>query len=307
MRNDDTPVIATDPAPISAIADLVDVPTPVENQEATYSEASALPMKHFHLRSHPFSDNVNPEFFFRTESHEEAFLRMKQCIEDDVSLGLTTAISGTGKTLLTQILLHDLDPRKHKTILVMVYPGMTRTALLREVLSELEIDPAPGTRMTMHSMISAIQTEIIRMHRKRRKLVIIIDEVHFLRSDSLHILRTLSNIEIPERKLLTILLFGEDVFMKRLANPTYKSLFSRIFERVTLRPLTPNEVEQYIKFRCLMAGGGPSLFAPEVFEKIYEMSQGIPREINRLCHTALARAARNKSISVDLKALKPSE
>jgi type II secretory pathway predicted ATPase ExeA len=48
-------------------------------------ETSADPLKMFRLAAQPFADNVNPEFFFRTEAHEEAFLAMKQCIEEHVS------------------------------------------------------------------------------------------------------------------------------------------------------------------------------------------------------------------------------
>ena len=290
------------------IADLVDVPQatshkPQATSQEVYAERSTTPLEHFHLRSHPFADNVNPEFFFRTEAHEEAFLRMKQCIDEDVALGLTTATSGTGKTMLTQILLQELDPRRYKPILVLVYPAMTRTALLNEIMNELQLEIPAGARANTYGMIGAIQQEIIRLHRRGVKLVIIIDEVHFLRADSLHILRTLSNIEVPERKLVTLLLFGEESFLARMENPTYRSLFSRIFERVMLRPLNKNEVEQYIKFRCLMVGGGPGLFTQETFDRIYELTQGIPREINRICHTAMSRAARRNLIKVDLSVI----
>lgn len=283
--------------------DILELPAASLASNETFEQASTAPLEHFHLRSHPFSDNVNPEFFFRTEAHEEAFLRMKQCIDEDVALGLTTSISGTGKTMLTQILLQELDPRRYKPILVLVYPGMSRTALLNEIINELQIDLAAGVRPSIYTMIAAIQQEIIRLHRRGIKLVVIIDEVHFLRPDSLHILRTLSNIEVPERKLVTLLLFGEESFLHRMENPTYRSLFSRIFERVVLRPLNRNEVEQYVKFRCLMVGGGPGLFSSETFDRIYELTNGIPREINRICHGAMARAARKRLIHVDLSAV----
>ncbi|MCX7014708.1 MAG: AAA family ATPase [Candidatus Sumerlaeota bacterium] len=282
------------------IAELVDSPTASVSAALAPEQNSSLPLRHFHMRSHPFLDNVNPEFFFRTEAHEEAFLRMKQCVEDDVAVGLTAAISGTGKTLLTQILLQELDPRRFKPILILVYPGMTRVALLREIVSELERDPDPARRLSVHYMISAIDDEIVRLQRRGVKLVIILDEVHFLSTDSLHILRTLSNIETPERKLVTLLLFGEDCLLKRMEHPIYRSLLSRIFERVTLRPLNRDEVEQYVKFRCLMVGAGPNLFLPETFNRIHELSGGIPREVNRICHAALGRAARKGAIRVNL-------
>jgi general secretion pathway protein A len=261
------------------------------------SERSADPVKHFGFAAMPFADNVNPEFFFRTESHEEAFIAMKRCIEEHVSLGLTTAISGTGKTLLTQVLIQELDPRRYQPVLILAYPGMTRTALLKELASELKLEDL-SRRPTTHALISAIQGHIIQQYIKGMRLILIIDEVHFLGADTLHILRTLSNIEVPEQKLVSVLLFGERSFLAKMKRPTFASVFSRTFARVEIRPLNRQETQQYVKFRLLMAGGRPQLFNDKLFPILHEMTGGIPREINRLCHNALAFAARMDRPSV---------
>jgi general secretion pathway protein A len=265
---------------------------------AAIHEDSALPIKHFKLSSHPFSDSVNPNYFFRTEAHEEAFLAMKQCIEDNVALGLTTAISGTGKTLLTQVLLQGLDPRKYQAILVLAYPGMSRTALLRELLSELKAEKVPE-RGGVHQLVSAIQQHIIQQYIRGIRLVVIIDEVHFLSADALHVLRTLSNIEFPDHKLVTVLLFGENSFLTKMKNAAFRSVFSRMFTRLELRPLHRHEVEQYVKYRLLVAGGRPNLIAASAFDPLFERSHGIPREINRICHNALALAAKEGKSELD--------
>jgi type II secretory pathway predicted ATPase ExeA len=52
-----------------------------------------------------------------------------------------------------------------------------------------------------------------------------------------------------------------------------------------------------------MAGGHGQLFAAETFTLIHELSQGIPREINRICHNALTLAARCGEKKVTAKAL----
>jgi general secretion pathway protein A len=224
----------------------------------TLEEESALPLKHFGLSAHPFADSVNPNFFFRTEAHEEAFIAMKQCIEDNVSLGLTTALSGTGKTLLTQVLLQELDKDRFQTILVLAYPGMSQTGLLREILTELGADEIPE-RAGTHKLITAIQQHVVHQYMRGVRLVLVIDEVHFLKAEALHLLRTLSNIEAPDRKLVTVLLFGERSFLDKMKQPKFRSIFSRMFVRTELRPLHRKEVEQYIKFRLLVAGGRPDL------------------------------------------------
>ncbi len=272
------------------IDDLVDQPASGASRE-TMEENSALAAKHFRFTSHPFADCVNPEYFFRTESHEEAFIAMKRCIEDHISLGLTTAISGTGKTLLTQVLMQELDPRIYQTILVLAYPGITRTALLREILGELGVQDLPE-KANMHKLVSLVQQHIIEQYTKGIRLVLIIDEVHFLSADTLHVLRTLSNIEVPENKLVTVLLFGEQIFLNKMKHPSFRSIFSRMFTRSEIRPLDHAEVKQYIKFRLMMAGGKSDLFPHDAIDLVHKNSGGIPREINRICHNALGLAAR---------------
>ncbi|MBI1785334.1 AAA family ATPase [Candidatus Sumerlaeota bacterium] len=223
---------------------------------------------------------------------------MKRCIEDHISLGLTTAISGTGKTLLTQVLLQELDPRLYQSILVLAYPGMSRTALLREILGELKIEGIPE-KANLHKLVSIVQQYIVDQYMKGIRLVLIIDEVHFLQADALHMLRTLSNIEVPDNKLVTVLLFGEQVFLTKMKHPSFRSIFSRMFTRAEIRPLDFGEVNQYVKFRLMMSGGKVDLIQPEALELIYKNSGGIPREINRICHNALAIAAREGKKQVE--------
>ena len=256
----------------------------------TVEEFSPLPLKHFRLQASPFSDNVNPNFFYRTEAHEAAFIAMKRCIEEDISLGLTTAVSGTGKTLLTQVLLQELDPARYKPVLTLIYPKMSRIALLADICNELKIDMA-NRKPTMYELVSAIQQEIMDLYLRGIKLVLIIDEVHFLTAENLQVLRTLSNIEIPQKKLVSVLLFGEESFLAKLAHPTFKSILSRMYTRVQLRPLKDEEVEQYVKFRLLLVNGSTSIFDPNCFTWLARSTKGIPREINRLCHNALQLAA----------------
>ena len=275
--------------------------TPVPGREMI-EEHSSVPLKFFKIDHHPFSDNVNPQFFYRTEAHEAAFMAMKRCIEDDVSLGLTTAVSGTGKTLLTQVLLQELPAGRYKPALILIYPKMSRTALLREICSELGVEIL-AKRPTTYDLVSAVQQKTMDLYLRSIKLVLIIDEVHFLNAENLQVLRTLSNIEIPEKKLLTILLFGEESFLTKLGDPVFKSILSRMFTRVRLRPLERSEVEQYVKYRLLLVNCRTNLFEPECYNWLTEASGGIPREINRLCHGAMQRAAERGCRSISKEVL----
>jgi general secretion pathway protein A len=284
----------------AAIVEMIDV-TPATDPAEQRRQAATRAYEWFGFEDDPFRDSVNPKFFFRTESHEDTYRKMRRCVEGDIALGLTTAASGTGKTLLTQILLNDLDPKRYRPVLILVYPRMTRAALLSEVARELEA--TTPRHASAQTLAAAVHHRIIELYRQGIKPVLIIDEVHFLQADTLHILRTLSNIEVPQRKLVTILMFGEEAFLDKMEEPKYRSLFSRVFVRSDLQPLSAHEVEQYVKFRCLVAGGNGAVFERVTFPMIHERSGGIPREINRICYTAMERAAERRRKSIGLEVL----
>lgn len=249
----------------------------------------------FGLRENPFHDTVNLEYYFKSAAHEEAFLRLAATVRDGIALGLVTGPAGVGKTIVSQLLLQGLDRSTARVIMVLVTPGMGRTALLREMLREAGATEMP-TRY--HDLLELLQKTMVDLHRQGQRLVAIVDEAHFLSSEALHILRTLSNLESPRQKLCTCLLFAEERFLRRLAHPAHSSLATRIYHRISLRPLSEPETAQYLNFRLLVAGGRPALFDDGALAAIYAASGGICREVNRLAYLALDAAWRGGRQSV---------
>ena len=250
------------------------------------------------LRENPFADSVHPAFFFRTDGHAEAFRDMVLAVEFQASLGMVTGPSGTGKTLLTQLLLTHFDDAKHRAILVLVTPGLSKTGLLREILSELNL-ALPAGIARVQDLMKLLSNHIIELHQEGRRLVIIIDECHLLSADCLHIVRTLSNIEIPQQKLITCLLFGEARLEQRLTHPSYESLRNRIYLRSQLRALTDDEAAQYIKYRLMTAGRLTDLFTEPALAALREHSGGICRSLNKLAMLSLIEAADRQASMID--------
>jgi general secretion pathway protein A len=253
------------------------------------SEKPPSMFEHFGFSVNPFSDAVNPDFFYETDQHERAYLRLMATVEQDISLALLTGQSGTGKTLLSQLVLKNLDPDRYVPILVLVTPKMSKTAMLREILIEAGIKP-PERQCFTNTMIGLLSDYIISLHRQGRKLVIFIDECHFLSAESLHTLRTLSNIEIPEKKLLTCILLSEPRILTRLRHPNYEAIRGRIYMETALEKLSREDTEQYIKLRLLQAGGRDDLFDASGLLAAYMCSGGICRLINKVCACAMMEA-----------------
>ncbi len=286
--NDAEPILSIAPDPGDApLADLLpDHGSGVLVPAAHISEEEDF-LRFFGLNEMPFPDAVNPKFFYKTDGHDEALIRLTLALRHDMALGLVTGPSGSGKTLLSQLLLQQLDPARFEAALILASPGLSKTALLKAVMRELGLPVPEGPFVSAQELLARIQDRVIELHQQGRKLALVVDECHFLAPDSLHMIRTLTNLETPDRKLVTILLFGEDRFLKRLQHPSYESIRNRLYLRSELKPLTAADTEQFIKFRLMVAGRLEDLFDADAFAGIHEWSGGICRRINKLATLSL--------------------
>lgn len=255
-------------------------------------------VRFYGLLENPFADSVNPAYFYKTDSHAEALKRMILAVEHQTSLGMITGLSGTGKTLVTQLLLQQLNPAKYQVVLVLVSPGLRKTGLLHEILSELNIAVPEGINRTQ-DLLKVLSNYIIDLYRQERRLVMIIDECHLLNAECLHLVRTLSNIEIPECKLTTCLLFGEERFAARLQHPSYESLRNRMYLRGELQPMSAGECAQYVKFRLMVAGRINELFDAGALAALHARSGGVCRNLSKLCMLTLLYGAMEGKSTID--------
>ncbi len=243
--------------------------------------------ENFGLKCNPFQDSLDTQLFFRTRQHEEALLKIRIGIEERHALILLTGKAGTGKTLVSQLVLRGLDQQRYVPSFVFVFPGMGKGPLLDAILVEA------GIEETIHSTakrLFRLQEAALYRHSRGERLVIIVDEAHFLKADGLHLLRTLSNLETEREKLVTVVLVSEDSLVKRLKRPSYNSLRSRVTFTISLAPLGLPETEQFIKFRLLKCGGDINLMTRECYEMVHHLTGGIPREINKLLYNGLLEA-----------------
>jgi len=144
-----------------------------------------------------------------------------------------------------------------------------------------------------------LSNHIIDLHQQGRRLVIILDECHLLSSDCLHVVRTISNIETPEKKLSTCLLFGEDRLAQRLNHASYDSLRNRIYLRSELPPLSAEDAAQFIKYRLMTAGRLTDLFTPEAIVALHRGSRGIARSLNKLAMLTLVEGGLRRRPAID--------
>jgi general secretion pathway protein A len=224
---------------------------------------------------------------FMSTRHQEGLAHLLYGINYGGGFVALTGEVGTGKTTLCHCLLQQLP--KHIDIALILNPMLNATELLATICDELKIIYDQNWH-TLKNLIDALNLHLLTAHASGRRTVIVIDEAQNLSMDVLEQIRLLTNLETSKTKLLQIILVGQPELKDLLNQSELRQLNQRITARYHLLPLSLDETRTYIRHRLMVCKGDPYLFTESAINKIFQLSKGIPRVINIICHCALLGA-----------------
>lgn len=250
--------------------------------------------EHFGFQEDPFGVSPDPRFLYLGPAHHEAFAALLYGVKMRRGFMCLIGEPGTGKTTLLYALLERLEGSL-KTVFL---PGtdLTFKQRLQFIIESLGAKPIGGTVL---SLTRQLQDLLADEWRADSNVVLIFDEAQNLTVREMEDIRLLTNFEVPQAKLLQVILVGQPQLRDKLALPELAQLKQRITVNVNLRPLTLSETAEYIEHRLRCTEWNKplhTLFSRPVVAALHESSRGIPRLINAICHNALLIAyAENKS------------
>lgn len=240
-------------------------------------------LNHWKLVTRPFEAAWDTRFFYRSEQHQEALDRLIYLAMEG-GMGVLTGSMGCGKTLTRSVFQHVL-PVEQFRIVVLENSGFSVHEIVRALLRRL----GPPDLLLPEDALSCedlLQHLLATECEQGRQVVVILDEAQDLSKESLHELRRLTNFNGSGSHLITIILVGLPELQPLVES--VPSVEQRIGLRYHLAPLSEEEVSGYLAHRLHVAGH-PSgcVFDPGAGRLIYQLSQGVPREINRLAKLVL--------------------
>lgn len=247
----------------------------------------------FGLSAKPFGKTPDPSFLYESPQHREALARLEYAVEEK-ELALLTGDIGSGKTTLSRALIDRVG--ESRPVVLLINPRLTPMQLLRAIAAGLDIDP-PRMR---HDLLDRLHTRLYELYEEKREPVLIIDEAQLIPGKAtFDEIRLLTNFQLDDQNLLSVLLVGQPELARRLDREAYAPLRQRIGMRYSLGPLSPSETVAYVEHRIRTAGGDRNPFTPEAMEQVHQLSRGIPRLINTLATTALLDAYGEDAESID--------
>jgi general secretion pathway protein A len=240
--------------------------------------------KHFNLKENPFSIAPDPRYLYMSDKHREALAHLMYGLKTAGGFVLLTGEVGTGKTTVCRCLLEQLPD--DLDVAFVLNPKLTASELLATICDELQISYDPGS-CSIKELIDGINHHLLEAHGAGRKTVLIIDEAQNLEPEVLEQIRLLTNLETNQHKLLQIIMLGQPELRDQLAKPELRQLSQRITARYHLSPLDRQDIAPYINHRLAVAGHYKKLFPDKLVNRIFNLTNGIPRLINVVCDRSL--------------------
>ncbi|MGH8706352.1 MAG: ExeA family protein, partial [Burkholderiales bacterium] len=241
-------------------------------------------LQHFGLREPPFGITPDTSFFYACRSTQAALNTLLVAVGNGEGFIKITGEVGTGKTLLCRKFLATLD-----TGWVTAYipnPKLEARTLLFALAEELGT-AVDGTG-DQFRLLKGIARSLLDLARRRKRVVLCMDEAQAMPLETLETVRLLTNLETEKRKLLQVVLFGQPELDRKLASESIRQLRQRITFQHALKGLAEDEVGSYIAHRLAVAGYcGETLFGSRAVIALHRASGGVPRLVNILAHKAL--------------------
>ncbi len=256
-------------------------------------------LQFYNLKEHPFSNSIDIRFFFETEQHAQALLRLKYAVDTKKGLAVVVGDVGTGKTTLARRMLNELDEDKYEAaLLVVIHTSVTADWLMKKIAMQLGITDVQENKL---GILSQLYKKFVEINESGRKIIVLMDEAQMLASrEIMEEFRGLLNMEGSDGKLITLVFFGLPDLEDALALD--EPLQQRVAVKYKLQGFDENMTKEYIRHRLKIAGCEEEIFESDAVTAIHRYSNGIPRLINTVCDNAMFEGflIKQKPLSKDI-------
>ena len=239
-------------------------------------------LAHYGLKIKPFNISPDPQFLWLGERHREALATLKYGIQENKGFLLLTGDVGTGKTVLINSLIKQIDVKV--IVATIPDPGLGLIDFYNILADEFKM----GRGFTQKGeFLIHFKKFLIKAYGDQKTVLLIIDEAQRLKHELLDEIRVLSNVDFRGSKLISIFLVGQSELREMLLEERNRPFRQRISVNHNIEPLNEKETVAFIEHRLKVAGATRRYFTADAMREVHAFSNGFPRLINVMCDHAL--------------------
>lgn len=236
----------------------------------------------YSLSAMPFRKDIDSKQLLSSEAFTEGLARLEY-LKNTRGIAVVVGEAGAGKTTLLRRFSESLNPSLFK---VVYFPLSTVT--VNDFYRGLTLGLGEESKSRKVDMFGQIQQAILNLyHNQKITPVLILDEMQMASNQFLNDISLLFNFTMDSQNPFTLIIAGLSHLMERLKLSHNQSLTQRVVMRYTMRPLSKDEVKQYVEHHLKLAGANHTIFLPQAIEAIASRSRGFPRLINNLATNCL--------------------
>jgi type II secretory pathway predicted ATPase ExeA len=253
--------------------------------------------RYWGLNGSPFQGTNDLRWFIETTAHEEALARLNFQVDQRRHFGLLRGPAGTGKTMVLQAARHEALQHGREVAAVDLL-GLDSHEMLWQLGVALRL--SPHSSCSRWWLWQAVSDHLQALHSAHIPTVLLCDHLERAESDCLSVLERLLHGSPSQTGCLTILAAARDAVDGSL----FPELIAHSDLRIELPCLDRLETAQFVRGLLHQAACPREVFKPEALRTLFDLTEGEPRAITRLCHVALAAGAHQELLCLDDRAIR---
>ncbi len=229
------------------------------------------------LKEDPFKLSADPRYLYLGPEHLAVYRQAVGVISRRRGLALITGERGMGKSSLARR-LYDVYASEASVEIAYIHTAAFRSAM--DAARQISVALMLPAQRSFQRQMETLEEKMAGAYTSNRNVIILLDDAQLMDPDALEVVHRLYNFDY-DAKVVQILAFGQRE-MNSLFE-TNRAVNARVFVRLALPPLTLSSALQMVVFRLQVAGRQEAFIDDNAFELLYERSEGVPREIIRIC------------------------
>ncbi len=244
------------------------------------------------LRSSPFAEGLNARSFFQSPIHEEALARLHFLVEEHQRVGLLLGPSGCGKSLLLAVLARQLLRKGHDVAIVNLVAADAREVLW-QVAAGLGL--SPDVEAESFEIWRMVQNRFAENRYRDFSTVLLFDDAEEASPEVISQIVRLIQAECSPVVRVSVVLTSQGTNLGRLG----PRLLDLADLQINVEAWDATDTADYLTVAVAQAGRTSPLFTGDAMQRLYELTDGIPRRVKQLAQLALLAGAGNRVQRID--------
>ena len=251
-------------------------------------------LDYYKIAENPFDTDKGKTSLWLGGSLPKVASKLKEAIMERKGIVCLTGDAGTGKSTLIKMIT---DILQDQFIIAALYnPQLTGLDFFNLLSDRFKFNKSFNSKS---AFLVHLRNFLRGSHAVNKSILLIINDADRLKIGLFEELALLSDIELNNRKMISILLVGRKGWIEASMQKNIKGISDRIAAVCNLDPLNAAETANYIQYCLGTAGTRRKIFSDKAIREIFSLSGGNLNLINSICDLALRKGYAYKKKTID--------